>query len=125
MTGDHVDTAHAIAKLVGIDEVIAEVKPDEKANFVKQIKQEMGEHAIVVMVGDGINDSPALACADIGIAMSDGTDVAIETADVILLHGDLLKILKAIKISKFTISGIRQNLIRAFSYNIIGIPLAA
>lgn len=125
LTGDHTDTAHAIANLVGIDTVIAEVKPDQKADFVKRIKAEVGQDHIVVMVGDGINDSPALAFADVGIAMSDGTDVAIETADVTLLQGDLMKILKAIKISKFTISGIRQNLTWAFSYNIIGIPLAA
>lgn len=125
LTGDNHVTAQAIASQVGITHIIADVNPEMKEGVVQKIKQEVGEKNIVVMVWDGINDSPALARADVGIAMSHGTDVAIETADIVLLQGDLQKIVKAINISQFTITAIRQNLARAFSYNIIGIPLAA
>lgn len=121
LTGDHVNTAHYIASQIGIDRVYAQVKPEEKAEIITQLKQE----GIVTMVWDGINDAPALATADIGIAMSTGTDVAIESADLTLLHGDLSKLVKAIKISKLTQSAIIQNLAWAFGFNLIGIPLAA
>jgi len=121
LTGDHTNTAQYIAWLVGIDRVYAEVKPEEKAAIIKELQKEW----MVTMVGDGINDAPALATADIGIAMSTGTDVAIESADLTLLHGDLSKLVKALKISKLTQSAIRQNLAWAFGFNLIGIPLAA
>ncbi|MFA1818942.1 heavy metal translocating P-type ATPase [Virgibacillus oceani] len=122
LTGDNERTAKAIAKQVGIDEVIAEVLPEEKADKVKEI-QFQGK--TVAMVGDGINDAPALATADIGIAIGTGTEVAIEAADVTILGGDLLLIPKAIKMSQATIKNIRQNLFWAFAYNSAGIPIAA
>lgn len=122
LTGDNERTAKAIAKQVGIDHVIAQVLPEEKADKVKMI-QEMGKH--VAMVGDGINDAPALAVADIGIAIGTGTEVAIEAADVTILGGELLLIPKAIKASHATIKNIRQNLFWAFAYNTAGIPIAA
>ncbi|WP_077706083.1 heavy metal translocating P-type ATPase [Virgibacillus dokdonensis] len=122
LTGDNERTAKAIAKQVGIDHVIAQVLPEEKADKVKMI-QEMGKH--VAMVGDGINDAPALAVADIGIAIGTGTEVAIEAADVTILGGELLLIPKAIKASHATIKNIRQNLFWAFAYNTVGIPIAA
>ncbi len=121
LTGDHKNTAQYIASLVGIDRIYAEVKPEKKAQIVNELKKEW----IVTMVGDGINDAPALAMADIGVAMSTWTDVAIESAEITLLHGDLSKLLSAIKISKLTQSAIIQNLLWAFGFNIIGIPLAA
>jgi P-type E1-E2 ATPase len=122
LTGDNKQTAQAIAKEVGIDEVIAEVLPQEKLAYVREL-QNKGQ--IVAMAGDGVNDAPALAQADIGIAMGTGTDVAIETAGIILLHGDISKLVKAVRLSKITMLGIKQNLFWAFIYNIIGIPLAA
>ncbi len=121
LTGDHKNTAEYIANLVGIDRVYAQVKPEQKAQIINDLKKE----GVVTMVGDGINDAPALATADIGVAMSTGTDVAIESAELTLLHGDLSKLVKAIKISKLTQSAIVQNLVWAFGFNIIGIPLAA
>lgn len=125
ITGDHQKTAQYVATQVGIDQIHAEVKPTEKADTLKNIRSQLQEGETIAMLGDGINDAPALATADIGIAMSTGTDVAIESADITLLHGDLSKLLKAIKISQLTQSAINQNLLRAFGYNIIGIPLAA
>ncbi|WP_461180293.1 heavy metal translocating P-type ATPase [Virgibacillus kimchii] len=122
LTGDNERTARAIAGQVGIDEVIAEVLPEEKADKIKEI-QLQGKK--VAMVGDGINDAPALATADIGIAIGTGTEVAIEAADVTILGGELLLIPKAIKMSHATIRNIRQNLFWAFAYNSAGIPIAA
>ncbi len=121
LTGDHKNTALAIARAVGIDDVVAEVLPDDKLNKIKELQN---QGRIVAMAGDGINDAPALAQADVGIAMGTGTDVAIETAGITLLHGDISKLVKAIRLSKFTMRGIKQNLFWAFIYNIIGIPLA-
>lgn len=121
LTGDHKSTAIAIAKEVGIDDVVAEVLPEDK---LKKIKELQNQGRIVAMAGDGINDAPALAQADVGIAMGTGTDVAIETAGITLLNGDISKLVKAIRLSKLTMRGIKQNLFWAFIYNIIGIPLA-
>jgi Cu2+-exporting ATPase/Cu+-exporting ATPase len=121
LTGDDKNTASHIAQLVGIDEVVGDATPEDKLNTVKKFQS---EGKIVAMAGDGVNDAPALAQADVGIAMATGTDVAIETAGIALLHGDISKIVKAIKLSKITMRGIKQNLFWAFIYNIIGIPLA-
>lgn len=122
LTGDNTRTAKAIAAQVGVDNVIAEVLPEEKANHVKEL-QLKGKK--VAMVGDGINDAPALAVADIGIAIGTGTDVAIEAADVTILGGELTLIPKAISLSKKTMKNIRQNLFWALAYNSAGIPVAA
>lgn len=121
LTGDNKNTARHIANLVGIDEVVAEVMPEDKLNKIKEL-QSQGK--IVAMAGDGVNDAPALAQADVGIAMATGTDVAIESAGITLLHGDISKLVKAIRLSKLTMRGIKQNLFWAFAYNVIGIPLA-
>ncbi|MBI5004131.1 copper-translocating P-type ATPase [Candidatus Kaiserbacteria bacterium] len=121
LTGDDKNTAAHIARRVGIDEVIAEVTPEDKLNTIKKYQ---AQGRIVAMAGDGVNDAPALAQADVGIAMATGTDVAIETAGIALLHGDISKLVKAINLSKMTMRGIKQNLFWAFIYNIVGIPLA-
>ncbi len=122
LTGDDEKTAKYIASLVGIDEVVAQVLPQDKLQKIKELQ---GQGKIVAMAGDGVNDAPALAQADVGIAMGTGTDVAIESAGITLLGGDISKLVKAIKLSKMTMRGIKQNLFWAFIYNIIGIPLAA
>ena len=121
LTGDDEKAAKYIALLVGIDEVVAHVLPQDKLAKIKEL-QSQGK--IVAMAGDGVNDAPALAQADVGIAMGTGTDVAIESAGITLLGGDISKLVKAIKLSKMTMRGIKQNLFWAFIYNIIGIPLA-
>lgn len=122
LSGDDERTARFIADEAGIDEVVAGVLPEGKLAKVRKLQSE-GE--IVAMVGDGVNDAPALAAADIGVAMSTGTDAAIESAGITLLHGDIAKLVKAIRLSKLTMHGIRQNLFWAFAYNVVGIPLAA
>jgi len=122
LTGDDERAARYMASLVGIDDVVAHVLPADKLSKIKKLQE---EGRIVAMAGDGVNDAPALAQADVGIAMGTGTDVAIESAGITLLHGDISKLVKAIKLSKITMRGIKQNLFWAFIYNIVGIPLAA
>ncbi len=121
LTGDNKNTARYIAGQAGIDEVVAEALPETKLVKIKELQ---AEGKVVAMVGDGVNDAPALAQADIGIAMATGTDVAIESAGITLLHGDISKLVRAIVLSKMTMRGIRQNLFWAFAYNVLGIPLA-
>ena len=122
LTGDNRATAEAVGKKLAIDEVIADVLPEGKAEAVKKF-QAAGE--LVAMAGDGINDAPALAQAEVGIAMGTGTDVAMESAGVTLVKGDLTGIIRALKLSRATMANIRQNLFFAFIYNSLGVPLAA
>jgi Cu+-exporting ATPase len=122
LTGDNAQTAQSIASTVGIDEVFSEVRPEEKSSKIKEL-QDHGD--MVGMVGDGINDAPALAQADVGLAIGTGTDVAIETGDVILASGNLTGVSKAIRLSRATMRTVKQNLFWAFFYNIILIPVAA
>ena len=122
LTGDRRETANRVASELGIDRVEAEIRPEQKSEIVKQLKK---EGHVVAMAGDGINDAPALAAADVGIAMGTGTDVAIENAGITLLKGDLRGIVRARKLSRATIRNIKQNLAWAFLYNVIGIPIAA
>lgn len=122
LTGDNQKAAEHIAKRVGLDKVIAEVLPKEKANEITRL-QSQGK--VVAMAGDGINDAPALTASDVGIAMATGSDIAIESADLVILSGDISKLPKALKLSRMTIRTIKQNLFWAFIYNIIGIPMAA
>jgi len=122
LSGDSRKTAEAVAKLLGIDEVIAEVLPEQK---VERIKELQAQGRVVAMAGDGINDAPALAQADVGIAMGTGTDVAIESAAVTLVKGDLRAIVKAIRLSRATMRNVKQNLFFAFVYNALGVPIAA
>jgi Cu+-exporting ATPase len=122
LTGDNRATADAVARKLGIDEVHAEMLPDQKREIVKSLQ---GQGRVVAVAGDGVNDAPALAQADVGIAMSTGTDVAIESAAITLLHGDLRGIARARTLSRATMRNIRQNLLFAFLYNMLGVPIAA
>ncbi|MCC6639425.1 HAD-IC family P-type ATPase, partial [Candidatus Falkowbacteria bacterium] len=122
LTGDDELTARYIGSLVGVDEVVAQVLPEDKLQKIRSLQ---AQGKVVAMAGDGVNDAPALAAADVGVAMGSGTDAAIESAGITLLHGDISKLVKAIKLSKITMKGIKQNLFWAFIYNIVGIPLAA
>ncbi|MGI9569264.1 MAG: HAD-IC family P-type ATPase, partial [Desulfobulbia bacterium] len=122
LTGDHPDTARVIAEQAGIDNVVSQVMPDEKQDRIKEL-QDSGK--VVAMVGDGINDAPALAQADVGIAMGSGTDIAIESGDIVIVTGKLNKVLTALNLSRAVMKNIRQNLFWAFIYNISGIPIAA
>jgi Cu+-exporting ATPase len=122
LTGDNRTTADAVAKRLGLDEVIADVLPDQKAEVVRKLQ---AEGRVVAMAGDGVNDAPALAQAQVGIAMGTGTDVAMESAGVTLVRGDLRGILRARRVSRATMRNIRENLFFAFVYNALGVPVAA
>ena len=122
LTGDHAATAAVVAKQVGVTDFRAEVMPADKASFVKELQQQGN---VVAMVGDGINDSQALAEADVSIAMGKGSDIAIDVAKITLITSDLNVIPRAIELSRQTVAAIRQNLFWAFIYNVIGIPIAA
>ena len=122
LTGDNASTATHIANELKIDRVIAEVSAEEKKDAIRNLRLRGG---VVAMVGDGINDAPALAAADVGIAMSTGTDVAMESAGITLLHGDLRGVVRAVRLSRRLMNNIRQNLAFAFLYNALGIPVAA
>ena len=122
LTGDNRMTAEAVAHTLGIQNVEADVLPDQKSLIVKRLRE---QGHVVAMAGDGVNDAPALAAADVGIAMGTGTDVAIESAGVTLLKGDLTGILRARRLSQATMRNIRQNLLFAFAYNAAGVPIAA
>ncbi len=122
LTGDNWTTAKAVARRLGIDDVEAEVLPDQKSAVVQRYK---ADGRIVAMAGDGVNDAPALAAADVGIAMGTGTDVAMESAGITLLKGDLTGIVRARKLSQAVMRNIRQNLFFAFIYNALGVPVAA
>jgi Cu+-exporting ATPase len=122
LTGDSRTTAQVVAEKLGVDELMAEVLPDQKADKVRELQR---QGRVVAMAGDGINDAPALARADVGIAMGTGTDVAMESAGVTLVKGDLRGIVRAIRLSRATMSNIRENLFFAFVYNVAGVPIAA
>lgn len=122
LTGDSKRTAEAIRRQLGIDKVYAEVMPQDKEKVIRELQEDGGR---IAMIGDGINDAPALARADVGIAIGAGTDIAIESADVVLMNSDLLDAAAAVRLSKAAIKNIKQNLFWAFFYNILGIPLAA
>jgi Cu+-exporting ATPase len=122
LTGDNRATAEVVASKLGIDEVLAEVRPDEKADVVAKLQ---AQGRVVAMAGDGINDAPALARARVGIAMGTGTDIAMESASITLVKGDLRGIVRALALSRATMRNIRQNLFFAFVYNTVGVPVAA
>ena len=122
LTGDSRTTAQSVAKKLGLDDIEAEVLPEQKAEAIKRLQ---AEGRVVAMAGDGINDAPALAQAQVGIAMGTGTDVAMESAAVTLIRGDLRGIERATKLSRATMRNIRQNLVFAFLYNVLGVPVAA
>ena len=122
VTGDHQRTAAAVARALGVDEVLANVLPEGKAQAVERLRARYGA---VAFVGDGVNDAPALATADVGVAMGQGTDIAIESAEVVLMGGDLTGVVTALGLSRATLRNIRQNLGWAFGYNVVLIPLAA
>jgi Cu+-exporting ATPase len=122
LTGDNRATAEVVASKLGIDEVLAEVRPDEKAEVVAKLQ---AQGRVVAMAGDGINDAPALARAQVGIAMGTGTDIAMESASITLVKGDLRGIVRALALSRATMRNIRQNLFFAFVYNTVGVPVAA
>jgi Cu+-exporting ATPase len=122
LTGERRRTAAAVAEELGIDEVHAEVSPEDKLEVVERLQE---EGRFVAMAGDGVNDAPALARAEVGIAMGTGTDVAMESAGVTLVKGDLEGIVRARRLSRATVANIRQNLVWAFGYNALGVPLAA
>jgi Cu+-exporting ATPase len=122
LTGDDGATARAVARELQVDEVMADVLPQDKARIVKELQ---AKGAVVAMAGDGVNDAPALAQADVGIAMGTGTDVAMESSGVTLVKGDLRGIARAIVLSRRTMGNIRQNLVFAFGYNALGVPVAA
>jgi P-type Cu+ transporter len=122
VTGDHRDTAEAVARQLGIEEVMADVLPDQKGQIIARLKS---QGRVVAMAGDGVNDAPALALADVGIAMGTGADTAIESAGITLVKGDLRGLLRARRLSQATMRNIRQNLFFAFLYNVIGVPIAA
>ena len=122
LTGDNRTTAEAVARKLGIDAVEADVLPEQKVDVIRRLQ---AEGRMVAMAGDGVNDAPALAQANVGVAMGTGTDVAIESADVTLIKGDLRGIVRARKLSRATMRNIRQNLFFAFVYNVLGIPIAA
>jgi Cu+-exporting ATPase len=122
VTGDHRDTAEVVARQLGIEEVMAQVLPEKKGEIITQLKS---QGRVVAMAGDGVNDAPALALADVGIAMGTGADTAIESAGMTLVKGDLRGLLRARRLSQATMRNIRQNLLFAFLYNVIGVPIAA
>lgn len=121
LTGDNDATAQAIAQEIGIERVVSQVLPEQKSSVLADLQ---AKGARVAMVGDGINDAPALAQADIGMAIGTGTDVAIESADLVLMQGDLTGVARALHLSRLTMKAIKQNLFWAFAYNVIGIPVA-
>ena len=121
LTGDNERTAQAIANKAGIQQVISQVLPQEKSRVIQELQ---AEGKSVIMVGDGINDAPALATADIGIAMGSGTDIAMESADIVVMKPQLMDVVRALEISRYTIKTIKENLFWAFIYNVLAIPVA-